>query len=86
MQNFIDTVTNELWAFDDDVQATQSEGGVYAFAASDGTRLEMPSTLEPNVLDAPTGEQLLAEAKTVQIAWANASCGLAISQGSAPWF
>jgi len=60
MQTFIDTMTQKIWAFDDDVMATVTDG-VYSFQAASGMELSVPSTLQPYALPAPTPEQIAAQ-------------------------
>ena len=63
MQTFIDTATQQVWAFDDDVDTS---GGV--FKTEHGTVLTVPATLQAYTVPVPTAAQLLAQAKTAQIA------------------
>jgi hypothetical protein len=46
MQTFRNTLTQEIFALDDDVQAT-GEKGARVFIAAHGEKLELPATLEP---------------------------------------
>lgn len=77
MQHFIDTATQRLWAFEDNVVATETDG-VYAFAypcsSGDGAEpvmvaIEAPLTLQPHVVAEPSpselAQQQLANAKTL---------------------
>lgn len=52
MQTFIDTATEQPYAFDDDVVATD-ENGVYLFHTAGGATLTTPSTLQPYVPPTP---------------------------------
>lgn len=67
MQNFIDTVTNQIWSFDDDVSAEEING-VYAFKTAAAVSLDVPSTLQPYTVPPPTEAELVAAAQVPQIA------------------
>ena len=67
MQTFIDTATQKVYQYEDDVVVTL-KNGVYSFSTSFGTSLNTPSTLQPYTIPAPTPAQLLSEAQTAQIA------------------
>lgn len=47
MQTFQDTVSLEMWAFEDNVIATEN-AGAWSFVAPDGTLLNAPATLVPH--------------------------------------
>ena len=59
MQFFIDTVTNAIHAFEDDV-VVKEINGVYSFVAPSGDVLNTPTTLQPYTLPA---NQLLSGVK-----------------------
>lgn len=67
MQIYIDTATNNVWAFEDDVE------DIFAFAST-------PKTLVSYVRPAPTTAQLLTAAKSAQIATLAAAYNAAIQQ------
>lgn len=67
MQTFIDTVTQKIWQYEDDVIVTDT-AGVYSFTAAHGMPLPAPTTLQPYVIPAPTSAQLLAQAQVAQTA------------------
>ena len=72
MQTFKDSVTGKVWAFEDDVKATEISG-VYSFTTPAGAALSnTPTTLEPYVIPAPTAAELLvsAQAKKLPILFA----------------
>jgi hypothetical protein len=52
MQTFIDTYTNEVWSFEDDVIAADIDG-IYTFSTAEGVSLQAPSTLQPYTVPAP---------------------------------
>ena len=82
MQTFIDTSTQKVYAFNDDVTVTDS-GGIYSFATAAGMLLKLPTTLQPYTVPAPTAAQLLAQAKAAQIAIITQACAAAITSGFA---
>ncbi|PUA19569.1 hypothetical protein [Glaciimonas sp. PCH181] len=53
MQNFIDTKTQQIYAFDDDVIVHASDDA-YSFFGADGTPLKIPVTLRPLIGPVPT--------------------------------
>jgi hypothetical protein len=57
MQTFIDTATQQVWQFEDDVVAV-TVAGIYSFTAAHGVVLNVPSTLQPYVVPEKTPEQL----------------------------
>lgn len=63
MQNFQNTVDQNLWAFEDDV-VVSSANGVYSFATAGGVLLDVPATLVPYT---PSAATLLATAQQQQI-------------------
>jgi hypothetical protein len=79
MQFFIDTVTNAIHAFEDNVVVKEA-GGVYSFAAPDGSVLNAPATLRPYTPPAPTNEQLLAQVQDKQLAALYAAYQQAVQQ------
>jgi len=86
MRAFIDTNTQQLWSFDDDVLVIE-EGGTYAFETAAGMRLTaVPSTLEPYVAPPPTASQIAAQEAAVLAAQAQAAlaAGLKVSSTSTP--
>ena len=67
MQNFLDSATGQIWALEDNVKVI-SAGGVLAFETAQGEPLiNVPTTLQPYVVPAPTAAQLLANAQNAQI-------------------
>jgi hypothetical protein len=52
MQTFIDTYTNEVWSFEDDVIAADI-AGIYTFSTAEVASLHAPSTLQPYTVPAP---------------------------------
>lgn len=80
MQNFIDTKTQQLYAFEDDVVASVSNGA-YSFHTQDGAALNVPATLQPHTIPAPTAAQLLAVAQAAQISTLSAACQATIVSG-----
>jgi hypothetical protein len=79
MQFFIDTVTNAVHAFEDNVVVKET-GGVYSFVAPNGGALNAPATLQPYTPPAPTNEQLLAQAQDKQLAALYAAYQQAVQQ------
>jgi len=79
MQFFIDTVTNVVHAFGDNVVVKETNG-VYSFATIDGNLLNTPVTLQPYTPPALTESQLLAAAQAAQIAKLQADYQQAIQQ------
>jgi len=79
MQNFIDTATQKVYAFNDDVNVIDV-GGVYSFTTAADVPLLLPTTLQPYTAPAPTAAQLLAQAQTTQIATLAQAYGAAIQQ------
>ena len=77
MQTFIDTATNKVYQYENDVVVTES-GGVYTFTTAHGLVLTTPSTLQPYVIPAPTPAQLAATAATAQISTLQAAYSTAI--------
>jgi hypothetical protein len=67
MQTFQDTATSQLWAFEDDV-VVKEDNEVYSFITANGLMLNTPATLRPYTPPAPTAAQLLAQARSAQIA------------------
>jgi hypothetical protein len=53
MQTFKDTATGQFWQFDDDVEASQTNG-LWSFIAPHGTVLNVPTTLIPSELPPPS--------------------------------
>ena len=80
MQTFIDTSTQKVYAFNDDVTVTDS-GGIYSFATADGMLLKLPTTLQPYTVPAPTAAQLLAQTQAAQISIITQACAAAITSG-----
>ncbi|MBA9854499.1 hypothetical protein DEE91_01135 [Ralstonia pickettii] len=80
MKTFIDTATQQIYAFENDVVVT-SMGGVYSFKAQDGTTLNVPVTLQPHSSSAPASVQPLAAARAAQINKINAACAAALVSG-----
>ena len=73
MQTFIDTTTQKVYQFEDDVVVTDTNG-VYSFTTATGVKLaSLPTTLQPYTIPAPTAAQLLIQAQTAQTAILQAS-------------
>jgi hypothetical protein len=79
MQFFIDTVTNAVHAFEDNVVVKEADG-VYSFAAPNGDVLNTPATLQPYAPPAPTDGELVAQAQVKQIAALYAAYRQAVQQ------
>ncbi len=63
MQTFKDSLTGQVWAFEDDVKVTATSG-VYSFTTAAGAALSnTPPTLQPHVIPAPTSAELLVSAQ-----------------------
>jgi len=78
MQTFKDTVTQQVWQFNDDVIVTEKKG-VYSFACADGTPLtSVPTTLQPYTIPAPTPAELLAAAQKAKVRELTANYNVAI--------
>jgi len=82
MQDFIDTATQALYAFDDDVQVSNANG-VYSFATAAGVPLKLPATLQPHTVPAPTSAQVATQA-LVQSAMLMLSTGIAVVSTGTP--
>ncbi len=69
MQNFIDSKKGAVYAFEDNVQV-DCEAGVYSFRTAAGEALDVPGTLQPYVVPAPSAIQVAAnEAGAAWQAW-----------------
>jgi hypothetical protein len=79
MQFFIDTVTNAVHAFEDNVVVKEANG-VYSFAAPNGDALNAPATLQPYTPPDPTNEELTAQAQVKQVAALYAAYRQAVQQ------
>jgi hypothetical protein len=79
MQFFIDTVTNVVHAFEDNVVVKEVDG-VYSFAAPNGGVLNAPATLQLYTPPAPTNEELTAQAQVKQAAALYAAYRQAVQQ------
>lgn len=79
MQTFIDTATQQAWAFEDDVTAEQGANG-YTFADARGTPLAVPPTLQPYTPPAPSVAELLAAAQVAKLAELDAAYAVAVTQ------
>ena len=66
MQTFIDTATQKIWQYEDDVIVTDT-AGVYSFKTAAGVALNSPATLQPYTIPAPTPTQLAATAQAIQV-------------------
>ena len=67
MQTFKDSVTDQVWAFEDDVKVTATSG-VYSFTTPAGVALSStPTTLQPYVIPAPTSAELLVSAQAKKL-------------------
>jgi len=80
MQTFQDAATSRVYAFEDDVVATNT-GGVYSFKTAAGVSLTLPTTLVPYVVPTPTPNPLAAAAAASAAAFA---AGLAITSTGTP--
>ena len=64
MQTFKDTVTGEVWQFEDDVKVTNSNG-TYSFETASGDALSnVPATLQPYTIPTPTAAEILTTEKS----------------------
>lgn len=79
MQTYKDSVSGKLYAFEDDVIVTETNG-TYTFVSAHNVPLNVPDTLQPYVTPAPTAAQLLSEAQAAQTATLYQSYIAAISQ------
>lgn len=69
MQNFIDSKTAKVYAFEDDVQV-DCDADVYSFRSATGEMLDVPVTLQPYQAPAPSAIQIAAsEAGAAWQAW-----------------
>jgi len=59
MQTFIDTATQRIWAFDDDVKAVE-RAGIFHFEDQSGNALDTPLTLQPHDVEQPTADEMAA--------------------------
>lgn len=69
MQTFIDTETQQLYEYDDDVQV-KIVAGAYELTAAHGERLNHPEKLQPFIRPRalpPTARQLAAQAALAEI-------------------
>ena len=66
MQTFIDTATNKVYQYEDNVVVTEASG-IYTFTTPSGLVLTTPSTLQPYTIPAPTSAQLAATAQAIQV-------------------
>ncbi len=67
MQTFKDSVTSQVWVFEDDVKATETSG-VYSFTTAAGVALSStPTTLQPYMIPAPTSAELLVFAQVKKL-------------------
>jgi hypothetical protein len=81
MQTFRDTVTSQVYAFEDDVVVTNT-AGVYTFKTVDGSLLEtLPATLVPYVVPTPEPVPGAAAAAAAGVAFA---AGLAVTSTATP--
>lgn len=60
MKEFIDTTTQKIWSFEDDVEVTQSPDG-YLFCDARGDALTVPMTLQPYSTPVLTADQIAAQ-------------------------
>jgi hypothetical protein len=60
MKEFIDTATQKIWSFEDDVEVTQSPGG-HLFCDARGDALTVPMTLQPYSTPALSADQIAAQ-------------------------
>lgn len=82
MQTFIDTATQKVYAFNDDVNVLDV-GGVYSFTTAADVPLKLPATLQPYTPPAPTAADIAAQALRAAVANAFAA-GLQITCTSTP--
>lgn len=80
MQTFIDTKTQKVWQFEEDVVVINT-AGIYCFEAAHGMALSTPTTLQPYTIPAPTTAQLLAMAKVTQNTIINTAAVTVITGG-----
>jgi hypothetical protein len=60
MQEFIDTATQQIWSFEDDVRVAQSASG-YSFFDARGDTLAVPVTLQPYSSPVLSADQIAAQ-------------------------
>jgi hypothetical protein len=82
MQTFIDATTQQVYAFDPDVKVLDTDG-VYSFETVLGAPLNVPATLQPYVVPAPTAALVAAQALAASVQAAFAA-GLTITSTSTP--
>ena len=81
MQTFKDTVTGEVWQFEDDVKATNSNG-TYSFETASGDALSnVPATLQPYTIPTPTAAEKLAEEQNAKIQALSNAAGAEVVAG-----
>ncbi len=81
MQTFIDSKTQKVYAFEDDVVATLADG-VYSFTTAGGDALDnLPTTLAPYTPQGPTAAQILAQVQAAQVSALTAACAAAMVAG-----
>lgn len=80
MQAFIDSVTQKIWHFEQDVQVSAA-AGVYTFKTAPGVPLKTPKTLQPYSPPAPTAGDVLAAAQATQNAVLSRACAQVILGG-----
>jgi hypothetical protein len=73
MQTFIDTATQKIWEFDDDV-IISSVSGENFFESAHGYPLKTPATLQPYSVPTPTDAEQLLSAQTAKIGNLAMSC------------
>lgn len=82
MQTFKDSVSGQIYQFEDDVVVTESAAGVYSFETAAGVVLSaIPTTLLPYIIPAPTAAELLAAAQATQTSMLSAACQSQIVAG-----
>ena len=80
MQVFIDTATQKIYHFENDVKVTAAKG-IYTFTSARGNTLKVPATLRPYTPPAPTSAQILAAAQVQQNIVLGRACAKAIVSG-----
>jgi hypothetical protein len=81
MQTFQDSVTSQVWSFNPDVVATNTDG-VYSFKTAGGVALNVPTTLQPYTVPPPPGPTLAQQAATLLAT--KTAAGLALTSTGTP--
>ncbi|MBR7998257.1 hypothetical protein [Burkholderia vietnamiensis] len=79
MQEFIDTATQRIWSFEDDVKVANMRGA-YSFSDARGNALAVPETLQPYSAPALTADQIAGQQAAEDWLAYQASAKLALDQ------